>query len=84
MVRLIRFDTQEQALPQENSASKTCSGEMVLFQFSKIIIFIFLVALLYFAVKIFFALPFKKLRPLTDVILVFIIFSFLLAFTVNF
>lgn len=57
---------------------------MVLFQLSKIIIAIFFIILLTFAVKIFFLLPFKKLQPLYDVILVLIIFSFLLAFTVNF
>jgi len=57
---------------------------MVLFQLSKIIIFLFLVLLSYGAVKIFFALPFKKARPITDLILVMILFAFLLAFTINF
>ena len=57
---------------------------MVLFQLSKIIIFTFLCVLLYFAVKVFFSLPFKKLQPVYDVLLVFTIFSFLLAFAVNF
>jgi len=57
---------------------------MVLFQLSKIIIFLFLVFASLIIARIFFALPFKKLRPLTDIILVFIIFSFLLAFVVNF
>jgi len=57
---------------------------MVLFQLSKIIIFLFLIVLSYFAVKIFFALPFKRLQPLYDVLLVLTIFSFLLAFTINF
>jgi len=57
---------------------------MVLFQLSKIIILGFLILLLFLVVRIYFALPFKKLRPLTDLVLVFIIFSFFLAFTVNF
>jgi len=57
---------------------------MVLFQLSKIIILLFLIFLTYFTVKIYFKLPFKRFQTLTDVILVFIIFSFLLAFAVSF
>jgi len=57
---------------------------MVLFQFSKFIIILFLILMSFLMVKIFFTLPFKKFQPLTDIILVFIIFSFLLAFTVTF
>lgn len=57
---------------------------MVLLQLSKIIIFIFLTLLSFLFVKIFFALPFKKTQFISDIILTLIIFSFLLAFTVNF
>jgi len=57
---------------------------MVLFQLSQIIIFAFLIFLAILMIRIFFALPFKKFRPLADVILVGLIFSFLLAFTINF
>jgi len=57
---------------------------MVLFQLSKIIIFLFLVFISFIAVKLFLNFPFKKTHKLTDIILVVIIFSFLLAFTVNF
>jgi len=57
---------------------------MVLFQLSQVIIFAFLIALSYIAVKIFFSLPFKKMQALYDCLLVLTIFSFLLAFAVNF
>jgi len=57
---------------------------MVLFQISQVIILAFFVLILCFAVKIFFALPGKKLQPIYDVLLVLVIFSFLLAFAVNF
>ena len=57
---------------------------LALFQISQAVIYAALCVISYFAVKVFFALPVKRLQPLYDVLLVFVIFSYLLAFFVNF
>ena len=54
---------------------------LVLYQFSKIIIFVFFVVLCIFAVKIFMSI---SRNIVIDVFLCFVIFCFLLAFKINF